>query len=545
MGYLYEDFGDAFTAVTKGFSDYSSFFMGNWTVSDSMHLPQLLDAAPRTFLSHSYRPLWLVLVHLKGLIGLAAPYAALVFSGILHLIAIWIFLNLLTPYTNGVLAGLLTSLFAFHPRLGFWFGRLSTIPYLYGFLGIAALVRLLKQYLDTREIRYYWFSVAMFAATLLVRETLMMFPVWLTGAVWWYSSRYATKVKVLKWYDVFKLMLPFYLLAFLHVEWRLHLFPLTYEIFGGGEGFVSAVVSTAGRLIEYFLSLVSSKPWQSFLADTLWLSAIPVENIFLKISFLAAAVGSVVYLYGLSRHKQEIQVCIAAYLTLSWPSLIFKHTYPYLYESYGFFVIALAFLIIPLYGVKKHKKMFYTMIAVLGCMVFIGVGRGYKLMSEREHVTSIVRDAFTELGADSRIHKRNICFMGVPAHYFPPTAIDAAVKLHLNKYKPRAVFHSAELCYQDEASVWKEGIVKAQTAPKISKNWNVYVLEHESIEDSWVHSDNTQGEPTKFAFGNLIPERYYRDKIDRARIILNQHSRVTNPLIVTWDDSRERFSIIN
>lgn len=334
-----------------------------------------------SFFTVYYRPMLLAIHAIQYyLFGLHA-YTYFVCLTTMHATIAALLFYLLCLLVQPGIAFLCSLFFTFNPILYGWFGRIDTQQHLMNVLLMLVLCIMLKKCLEKWSLLYYLAACLFFLASLLTRETLLIFPAIIL--LWSFPLAQDKPLQHLKKLSNKRTLISGFCMAIcLYFFMKSIAYPITLSM---PSPFPSAISPTP------ITQLITA--WARFFYDFFWLQWFPwptydffkQEQLLWVYKLIKLLIGlCVTILFVTNTKKQLILLSVLTAFMLYWPPIIFatRGGLRLFYESLPFIMLALAILLN--YSTSLHNRLMRYVIYGLFA-ILIGFN-GYTVISGMHHM---------------------------------------------------------------------------------------------------------------------------------------------------------------
>ncbi len=397
-------------AQCKSLKDFGDYFV-HGKISDlalpiMAEKPTLLENPNNVFFSTLYRPIPLVFHFIQyHLFGLNA-YAYFIFIIVLHAAIASLLFLLLCWYVRWLLAFCCALLFAFHPTLYGWVGKIDTLQSHINLLAGIGFVLLLYKSLQRKNLALYLASCLLFLFCLLTRETFIIFPLILFA--WMFAlSKHATCEYLVPLKNKLFFLSGFCATAAFYLLLRGIAYPLlSASAHTANMSFLDLVIRTC---------LPNAQSMMQFFYNTFWLQWFPWKAYaYFKnndlLTFYKCTKALILFLFIAcfitNTKKIIITMLLLSALFLWWP-LACGSGIRLMYESVPFCIAAIAFTIN--FSTFFNYQLFRFMIfALFVPLIYFNasavIGRMHHIMYEPRKINAAIQN-LTQSSAHSLSNK--------------------------------------------------------------------------------------------------------------------------------------------
>lgn len=375
-------------------------------------------------------------------------------------------------------------------------------------------------FLDSKKISYLFFAVCFYSASLFLRESIILLPIWLVPASFFYC-RY--KSLVINWIRLLGAISVFCVLNGLYFLLRLYLYPI--HLGAQGEKMTLNPVKLFIGFKDRFFDLVT------MIVDIVNLAWLSGGNRLLK-GFLILAIGMLLsWLFYRNAHKKLVIFLLLSLIPFMWPAILRYYSSRYLYKGLPLIIAALIVLI-KFYKTKNYPR--YERISLVSMWVLLCVN-GFLLCNHlrmREGILHKNKLAFIELAANQACQGRPLCFVGLPYEMFPSGVAQAMWLYGIDPKTP--------IYYDTSTFLWYKK-VPTHNPLHVSIDGSVMTIEVLDKQNSWLNPFN------QFCKMGVVTST----KIDRTtgmtqelRYELDDKYAKQDMLVITWDYKNWSFKIL-
>jgi len=522
-GFINDDYGFILYSKIQRLPEIFRFF-GAHDIGEAFNPPNYSHIT-RSFFSVMYRPMQFVLFGLETYFLGIQPYRLLLLIISFHaLISVALF-NLFTYFFGYTLAFFGALFFALHPSFAHWGGVFTTQIYIVDALYLFGSLFLLKKYLESDRMGYYFFSCTVCLLGVFAKETLIVMPVWVCLAGAMYRSY------VLEHLDFYKnilfglrLSIGYWCSSILYLMARAHLFPMATRGGASSMGFSLTLASFFARQRERV------GDFMSYVCDIVYVGLIPSGNRLLKGTLVLIIVALLVYPFFVKRKKMLLAFLSASMMLFTWPALLLYYQPRYLYIGLPFFFLIVLFAM-QFYYIRCGRSK-YVMIACLSILLVTKSTAFMYKQKSKERVLHTIISAFQELSKKEEIKKRAICFVGLPMHWFG-SGNAQAVQLFGKSAALPVYYDISNFVYKREPFYTIQG--HAFEANLIQDGVHLRLLDHKNLSfpirkgalstlgEMVIHKRNADGAPVDMS---VVVRKKWLD---------------SKPVFITWDYQRQKF----
>jgi hypothetical protein len=403
--FYFDDYGNLFRSQVKSLRDFFDFFINGDT---EVICGTQSFVSSNSFISAYYRPMLFVYTFIQRcFFDLNGYYYHLFMVGIHALISVILF-NIFLNFSSFLLAFLFALYFAFHPILFNWLGWLGGLQYhMQLLLGLGSIF-LLKKYLDTKKLFFYFLSCFLFLVSVFSGEPPIVMPFWIILAVYFYE-KYKSKYNIYFFKNLGRyvfISFGYWVVSCFYLGIKLYLYPL------GGDG-----SKYRWNLGLFTFLKVRFFEFVTYIADLFNLTLMPKNHQLLKGCLIVLVGFFLFWLIIKNRKKSFLLFFVFSIGLFSWPSLLIKHCHRYVYFILPFFILFILFGIKFFQGPQK-KIIKHFLVFILYLLLPIN---GYLLFSnlrQRESFLSKSDNAYKQLFKENNFKSKHLCFFNLPIELF-------------------------------------------------------------------------------------------------------------------------------
>lgn len=509
-GFKTDDFGNIYHCKMQSISDIPKFFYeGNIEhFNHASNHPEL----PQAFFCGLYRPMSFLYYYAQYLFFGNSPYCYFLLTIMIHAANAALLFYLFSLWLSLLLAFCGATFFAFHPSLWNWLGWISAQTYHIELLVMLLSLIVLKKFLDDKKFGYYLLSLLLYAANLFLKEQTIVFPVWIIGALYFYTKQAQGGKNSLK--NSIAWSAGYWLVALFYICCRAIVFPLTSNTstLTFEPTWASFITRQQARLFDFV----------TYITDLYGLSWIPGGNQFLKSTIILSIGFLICWLFTRSNKKLLMVFCGWSTLVFSWPALLMHHQPRYLYLALPFIILMV------LVGIASHQPKTFSYLAARSCtacfvfLIMLHTNFLLTRLKQREEVLFHVTHAFEKLAHHDAIRHKPVCFFNLPPQWFAMGNAQAVWLLTGNDHHHVYDF-GTHINLKDRATYLQAPIFDHNPI-SITKTQEGFDILSQDTNTVWFNHDNK--------------------KSGHATITIPQSYQEQKPVYVTWDYQKGEFKIL-
>ncbi len=518
-GFLHDDFGVIWHVLNTKLHGVWSFFSEKGATC--FYQPSNFTEFEQSFLSVLYRPLYNVFFFVQKLFFATGTYGYYLVMIFFHSINAMLLFHVFNKFFELRYAFFGALYFGFHVSLCDWIGWIAAQQQVINLTFILLVVLFLIQFFASKKITPLLFACFFYIASLFLRETIIVMPVWLLFVSWFYFKLRAVPVL---WARLFAAISVFSALNISYIVLRLWLYPL--KVMGDGIKIPLSPFEFIKNLQNRFFDLVT------MVVDVFNLSWLSGGHMLLK-AFLIVLIGIVLcWLFYKNSQKKIIIVLFLGMIPFLWPAILRYYSSRYLYKGLPF-IVAIVILLIKFYKTRNIQLFQKISLGILWGILCINGALLFNHLKAREVRLNSIKQAFIELAANPLSQKRPLCFVGLPYEYFPSGVAQAMWVYGFDSSTP--------IYYDTSSFLWSKKEPVSDPLKIIVKD-NIITLDVVGEENSWFNPfnqfcrmgkiinrnvDRVSGSPRSLTY--ILDEKYAAQKL----------------LFVTWDYKNWRFKILS
>lgn len=496
IGFHSDDYGFIYNGTFHSIQDIKRIFSngdmisnadGLWDSSSPLHKPSFFESL--------YRPLLLLIMGSEHRIWGLNPYRFHLTHTGLHTIMTLLLLNIIACFSSLWIALPIALFFGFHSSLKdyfFWQCYIqNTCEALVGFFLVVAFF---TWYYRRSRVGLI-ISLGLFFIILLLRETLIIFPVLV--ALWYLYNTSSDAPILSSLLKGCKAGLLFFLSILAYLSLRLWAQPLSFDIKNLG---IKHFNETPGSSWQHLKLIAGDR--LTWLMDLIGLKWLANGTALLKGSALLLLFLAIFYGWQKTPYKVPALISMTAILLTSWPSLLLVHCSRYLYLPVYFFSLTIGFLAA---GLSIQKKIIVgTLFLVYACLQTsitvpcltdwcIRTGEEQRLLKE-------IAEKSNGLG-----NQESLMVIGLPSRLFG-TGSRAGIKLLGGEQLHRIHFF---LPYYTR---WEEGLT---ASPHYTQEGNSFFIFSPCPDTTWFEISQSG----KVAYGHLEITRTEKGRVIAVQFI--------------------------
>lgn len=409
-----DDFGLVWNAKIESLSELSKHF-----AAKGLHFhfqPSNYNIPEQTFFSQLYRPLLYIFYSIQYLLFGFSAYGFLIVSAFFHGINSALIFHILKRYTTQKIALFTSFYFAFHLSLIYWFGWITGQQHIINVTLTLVTIILFIRYKESRKSYFYFLSCFALFTSLLIRETNIIIPFWLTYALFFqesYKKSFLLNIQNIPYYLLETA--GFWIVTISVFVTRALLFPLKKT-----SGDLTTILS-----LSAFIKDTSGKFFHlvTFLTDIFNLAWMPGNIRLIKGSILAIMLLITFALFLISNKKKILYFLTISGIMFMWPAIVRFYTSRFLYISLPFFILGFIILLEPI--IKRIKesngRLVKRAMYLPAFLVLINAITLPNILKKRERelsgIQKVVSSLTTSLFENHQLNQP-LCFLGIPEDLF-------------------------------------------------------------------------------------------------------------------------------
>ncbi len=522
-GFLHDDFGTIFHPHLTSLKSWLQVFYepgaNTWVQPDNFTVPD------QSFFAVLYRPLFAIIYEIQRYFFGCDAAKYLLVMVFFHAINTLIFFRFLAVHFALDFAVWGSLYFAFHLSLWDWMGWIAGLQHVMTFTMILSLLYCIHRYLDTQKKYYGVLALLLLFATLFMRETVIIVPVWLMCITPLYFYFYVPSKRKLFCARVLAGALA--VVSGLYLALRALVFPVKTAS-SGLIVTLNPVMFLCNMKYRFFDTV-------TFLVDIANLSWLSGGNRLLKGTLLLLIFSLLSYLFYKNSQKKVIILLGLSMLCFMWPAILRYYASRYLYKALPFLIIMFLVLATKLQAknglscqrfLLKTKFFMWTILVVN--MVLLPLH-----MKQREYVLHGIDVAFDALCADPQLKGRPLIFIALPYDTFV-TGVAQALRM-------KGSHVTTPIYYDSSSFIWTK-LPLTKNLCSITRMGNQIHVQSSDPELLWLNPDVNKN----LHMGPIVVHK--RDGVSGkaydATYTIDVRWLVNDPVFITWDFEKNSFVIL-